>query len=118
MPIYEFVCQDCGNEFERIQSWSETTTPVCPSCLGTHVLRSVSRPAVHFKGSGWYITDSKKGARNGAGESSKSSETKGESKTESKDTAKSEAKSDGGDNAKVASGESKKESTPAAAATD
>ena len=115
MPIYEFVCQDCGHEFERIQSWSDTTTPTCTACMGTHVLRSVSRPAVHFKGSGWYITDSKKGVKNSASES-KSSEPKSES--ESKAEGKAEAKSDGGENAKVASGESKKESSPAAAATE
>lgn len=124
MPIYEFVCQDCGHEFERIQSWSDTTTPTCTACMGTNVLRNMSRPAVHFKGSGWYITDSKKGAKNSASDTSSDSKSdaKGEAKTasstESKSETKSEAKSDGGDSAKVASGESKKESAPAAAASE
>ncbi len=59
MPIYEFVCQTCGSEFEKIQSFSDKTVPVCPRCQSSQVERQMSRPAIHFKGSGWYITDSK-----------------------------------------------------------
>lgn len=66
MPIYEFVCQECGNEFERIQSWSDLSTPVCGECASANVVRRISPPAIHFKGSGWYVTDSKKGNKNGA----------------------------------------------------
>lgn len=66
MPIYEFICQECGNEFERIQSWSDPSTPVCSECASTNVVRRLSPPAIHFKGSGWYVTDSKKGNKNGA----------------------------------------------------
>ncbi len=25
MPIYEFACQDCGHEFEKIQSFSDSS---------------------------------------------------------------------------------------------
>lgn len=60
MPIYEFICQQCESEFEEIQSFSETKIPDCPSCGSADVTRRVGRPAIHFKGSGWYITDSKK----------------------------------------------------------
>ena len=66
MPIYEYVCQDCGNEFERIQTWSDTSTPTCSACASSNVVRLMSPPAIHFKGSGWYVTDSKKGNKNGA----------------------------------------------------
>ena len=59
MPIYEFVCQTCGSEFEKIQSFSDKTVPVCPRCQSDQVERQMSSPAIHFKGSGWYITDSK-----------------------------------------------------------
>ena len=60
MPIYEFHCAACGAEFERIQSFSDDSTPACPSCESRQVTRRMGRPAIHFKGSGWYITDSKK----------------------------------------------------------
>lgn len=60
MPIYEFVCGECGDEFEKIQSFS-ASTPVCISCGADNVERQMGKPAIHFKGSGWYINDSKKG---------------------------------------------------------
>lgn len=90
MPIYEFICQDCGYEFERIQSFSETTMPSCPRCEQVNVMRRVGRPAIHFKGSGWYITDSKNGAKRNATNGSKDdgadsarSDSSSSSKTES-----------------------------------
>lgn len=110
MPIYEFACRHCGNEFEKILSFSAQTMPHCPKCNSQNVERQVGRPAIHFKGSGWYITDSKakKDSSNGSGaktteksdEKSEStsattdtnakSETKSETKSESKSEAKSE----------------------------
>lgn len=114
MPIYEFVCQNCGHEFEKILSFSAQTTPSCAVCQSTQVVRQMGRPAIHFKGSGWYINDSKtnKDSANGAdskpGEktpplaeatpattsSDVKSDTKSESKSESKSDTKSESKSD------------------------
>jgi putative FmdB family regulatory protein len=61
MPIYEFVCLSCGNDFEKLQSFSETSSPHCPACQSDQVRRRLSSPAIHFKGSGWYVTDSKSG---------------------------------------------------------
>lgn len=60
MPIYEYQCQDCGASFEKLVPFSRSTEPVCASCESMHVKRQVGKPAVHFKGNGWYITDSKK----------------------------------------------------------
>lgn len=77
MPIYEFSCLDCGDEFERIQSFSDKSLPICPHCHSHRVQRRLSPPAIHFKGSGWYITDSKNAAKTGA--NGKSSSDKGES---------------------------------------
>jgi len=59
VPIYEFICQTCGEEFEKIQSFSATLSPTCPRCQSLQVQRQMGRPAIHFKGSGWYINDSK-----------------------------------------------------------
>ena len=59
MPIYEYVCQSCGDDFEKLTSYSDRSVPACPTCHGTSVERQLSTPAIHFKGSGWYINDSK-----------------------------------------------------------
>jgi len=66
VPIYEFVCQNCGYEFELIRSFSDNSTPICPHCANQQVERQVGRPAIHFKGSGWYINDSKKASKSSA----------------------------------------------------
>jgi putative FmdB family regulatory protein len=120
MPIYEFACQDCGHQFEKIQSFSDSSTPACPNCLGLHVQRRMSAPAIHFKGSGWYITDSKKAAKGSAtGATAGGEEGKGDGKGESKgDGATSDAKSEARPEAKSDAGKgeaAKSESSPAPA---
>lgn len=80
MLLYEFVCQECANEFELIVSFSSQTMPPCPNCQSTHVLRKMGLPAVHFKGSGWYITDSKN--ENKRDKSSPASNGKDETKSD------------------------------------
>ena len=43
MPIYEYHCTDCGDEFERlIRSMFSVETITCPSCGGDHVKKAVS----------------------------------------------------------------------------
>ena len=100
MPIYEFTCLDCDNGFERIQAFSDKSLPVCPHCHSHRVQRRLSSPAIHFKGSGWYITDSKNASKTGAngksttdkGESAAADSAKGEAeKSESPKTSKSES---------------------------
>lgn len=59
MPIYEYVCQDCGYHFERLQSFNDAPVAICPDCEGP-VRRVISPAGVIFKGSGWYITDSRR----------------------------------------------------------
>ena len=107
MPIYEIACKECGNQYERIVSFSSTDLPACPACSSVDVTRLLSQPAIHFKGSGWYITDSKKEdekkkktaaqkteSNGSAPDMSEESEPKGESKSETKAEAKSSAKSE------------------------
>lgn len=53
--MYEYECPTDGR-FERIQKFSDPPLRICPSC-GRPVEKLVAAPAIHFKGSGWYITD-------------------------------------------------------------
>jgi putative FmdB family regulatory protein len=93
MPIYEFICLDCGNQFEKLQSFSDTTVPRCPQCQSERVQKRLSPPAVHFKGSGWYVTDSKKSVKNAS--SKGDADTNGATETAStpSETAKTESTS-------------------------
>jgi putative FmdB family regulatory protein len=59
MPIYQYVCDECGFEFERMQSFHDAPLDTCPECGGS-VRRVISPVGVIFKGSGWYITDSRR----------------------------------------------------------
>lgn len=59
MPLYEYECDNCGNRFERFQSVQDAPVRQCPQCAGR--VHKVLYPAgIIFKGSGWYITDSRK----------------------------------------------------------
>ncbi len=51
MPLYEFQCTDCKDEFEELVRSSAAIAEVkCPKCGGQHVRRKVSLFA--SKGSG------------------------------------------------------------------
>jgi putative FmdB family regulatory protein len=67
MPTYEYACRDCGEHVEVVQSFKEDPLTECGLCSGQ--LRKVfSAAGIIFKGSGYYVTDSRK-ASAGAGSS-------------------------------------------------
>ncbi len=70
MPLYEYQCQQCHRRVEKIQKFSDAPLSVCPHCGGT-LERTLTAPAVQFKGSGWYkdLYSSAKPAASGSGES-------------------------------------------------
>lgn len=43
MPLYEFACEKCGNEFEALVYNGEE--PECPQCQGRQLHRNLSLPA-------------------------------------------------------------------------
>jgi putative FmdB family regulatory protein len=42
MPIYDYLCQECGHEFECLLQ-KDSKPPACPSCGCLRVARTVSR---------------------------------------------------------------------------
>src|SRR5690242_5621972 len=56
MPLYEYKCHSCGDTFEVIEKFSSEPLKTHAGCGGA-VERLISAPAVHFKGTGWYVTD-------------------------------------------------------------
>ena len=93
MPLYEYQCKKCGHRFEKIQKFSDKPIKKCPECGGA-VEKTISAPAVQFKGSGWYVTDyAKKGTSAGSSSGdSGSKDKKEEKKPESKDSSTKESK--------------------------
>lgn len=60
MPTYEYLCENCGYQFEEFQKITDPPLSKCPKC-GGKVRRLISGGAgLIFKGSGFYITDYKK----------------------------------------------------------
>ena len=80
MPIYEYRCEKCGNQFEVMQKISDSPLKACPSCKG-RLTKLISQTAFQLKGSGWYLTDY---ARKSESKSEAKPETKSETKSESK----------------------------------
>jgi len=85
VPLYEYQCKKCKHRFEKIQSFSDAPIKKCPSCGANAVEKLFSAPAVHFKGSGFYVTDYAK--KSSSAEGSYSGESKAESKSGGKDGA-------------------------------
>lgn len=91
MPLYAYRCKDCGHEFEARQRMSEDPLEECPACAGT-VRRVINQVGVVFKGSGFYVTDSK--SNNPASASkpgSESTSSGGDTAAPAADAPKSEA---------------------------
>jgi len=70
MPVYTYLCGNCGAQFERKQSFDDPLLRKCPEC-GEQTLRKLFTPVgIHFKGPGFYSTDHGSGSRsNGSGKS-------------------------------------------------
>lgn len=61
MPIYEYVCQDCGHELEAIQKVADPQLVDCPACSHASLKKKLTASAFRLSGSGWYETDFKTG---------------------------------------------------------
>ena len=79
MPIYEYKCLKCRDEFETMQKFNDLPLKRCPTCGGP-VKRLISRSSFQLKGSGWYLTDyAKKNSPKEIPESKSTSESPAES---------------------------------------
>lgn len=100
MPLYDYACTKCGRVYEVRHGFDESHSEPCASCGSP--LRRVFNPApILFKGSGFYVTDSRKG----------SAATSEPAKTDAKPAAKTEAPAE---KAPAAAKLEKKSSEPAA----
>ena len=56
MPIYEYRCNACHDDFEVTQRISDAPLTECPKCQG-RLEKLISQSSFVLKGSGWYMTD-------------------------------------------------------------
>ena len=95
MPIYAYRCASCGHAKDVLQKLSDPVLSICPACGAETFAKQVTAAGFQLKGSGWYVTDFREGAKPAA----------------KSDAAKETAKADGANSAAVAP----KTETPAAA---
>jgi putative FmdB family regulatory protein len=48
MPIYEYLCEDCGTKFEKLMRNGDSVA--CPSCGESHLKPELSTFAAHSGG--------------------------------------------------------------------
>jgi len=59
MPIYEYVCNQCGHQFDALQKLSDEPLKTCPVCEKNSLKKKISAAGFRLSGSGWYETDFK-----------------------------------------------------------
>lgn len=110
MPTYVYGCDTCSHRFEAYQKFQDSPLTACPEC-GARIRRIMQPTGIHFKGSGWYSTDSR------ASNTSESSKEKTEASEKSENGVSSKAdqtpKADGDTSGKTTKSETDK--TPAQA---
>lgn len=58
MPLYEFLCAECGRTAEVLMCTTQWSIMDCSECGGESTMKRLpSAPAVHFKGAGFYVND-------------------------------------------------------------
>ncbi|MFI6599116.1 FmdB family zinc ribbon protein [Nonomuraea sp. NPDC050536] len=85
MPTYQYACNDCGEQLEVVQKFTDDALTVCPNCQGN--LRKVfSAVGIVFKGSGFYRTDNRSSSTSTSTTTPSSSKSESKPSTETKST--------------------------------
>ena len=119
MPTYEYVCTECSEPLEVVQSIHDDSLTQCPSCGGK--LRKIfGNVGVVFKGSGFYKNDSRAAAGKAKPSKADAGSSKTPATTSAKDGAAKTGSSDGSGSATTPSsstGSSSASSTSSSTAT-
>ena len=81
MPTYTYQCDSCGHGFEAVQRFADDPLTECPQC-GASIRRVIQPVGVVFKGSGWYITDSRPKSSSDGGDGAKDAVSKATDKAD------------------------------------
>lgn len=83
MPIYEYACESCTHEFDKLQKISDIPLTECPACHKPALKKKISAPGFRLKGGGWYETDFKSGEKKNVVKTESASPSSSSSSTES-----------------------------------
>lgn len=94
MPIYEYVCNECGHQLEALQKMSDAPLLECPDCDKEALKKKISAPGFRLSGSGWYETDFKSNNQKNLskGDSAEKNSSGKSDKPAAKDSSKSAGK--------------------------
>lgn len=59
MPVYEYLCESCGHQYEKREGFEAPPLQACVVC-GKRARRVLHAPPIVFKGSGFYVTDNRR----------------------------------------------------------
>jgi putative FmdB family regulatory protein len=88
MPLYDYLCESCGERTEILQRFNDLPEVACPKC-GAPMRRLPSAPSFQFKGSGFYLTDYAKKSGGTEGSSTRGGSEKSGEKAADKSADKS-----------------------------
>ncbi|HSJ33589.1 MAG TPA: FmdB family zinc ribbon protein [Acidimicrobiia bacterium] len=91
MPTYEYLCQDCGERLEVFQKFTDKPLRTHPECGGS-LNKVFHASGVVFKGSGYYVTDSRTKGKGSPANSKPSNGSTADGGKPEKKTEKSSAK--------------------------
>ncbi|RME49853.1 MAG: zinc ribbon domain-containing protein [Deltaproteobacteria bacterium] len=80
MPIYEYRCDSCHQEFEAVQKITADPLDTCSLCGAPNPRKLISNSSFVLKGSGWYVTDYARKGNGAAKKGGKASTTESSGK--------------------------------------
>jgi putative FmdB family regulatory protein len=89
MPVYEYKCSRCNEQFEVNQRIHDTPLTTCTSCGGP-LKKLITNTSFVLKGNGWYVTDYPSTERKKAVEAEKPADKKKDTKKEKQSEKKTE----------------------------
>jgi putative FmdB family regulatory protein len=100
VPIYDYVCSNCGHLTEVVHGIHDSGPKFCPNCGAEGTMtKAFAPPAIHFKGSGWAKKDRASSSSSRSSSSKKDDSAKAGSSSESgsgSNSSSSPASGDGG----------------------
>ncbi len=71
MPFFEYRCNDCKGKFEIFTMANKPDNTSCTLCKSNRTHKIISPAGIIFRGSGFYINDSKKSSQSDTGKECK-----------------------------------------------